>query len=148
MSTRSGTAPSSRRAGPGDCPSSRDPPAPGVEFEPPAERPEFPFWDRVEGRPALGNAPWDDYVPTTSECAFWYRLDEAPMRADGTLHPLAVIALCDLMPSSVGQRMGRGPRTWYPPSADLTVHLFGEARSEWLLEEPPTGADRLPADQR
>ena len=118
---------------PADCPSFRDPPPPGVDFEPPADRPEFPFWDRVEGRPALGNAPWDDYVPTTSECAFWYRLDEPPMRADGTLDPLAVIALCDLMPSSVGQRMGPGPRTWYPPSTDLTVHLFGEARSEWLL---------------
>ena len=30
-----------------------------------------------------------------------------------------------------------GPRTdlpyWLPPSADLTVHLLGEARSDWLL---------------
>jgi acyl-CoA thioesterase len=174
--------------GPADCPSFRDPPPPGVEFEPPPDRPEFEFWDRVEGRPAQGHAPWDDYVPTSSECAFWYRLDEPPMRADGTLDPLAVIALCDLMPSSVGERMGPGPRTWFPPSADLTVHLFGEARSEWLLaslrarratagyasvetalwdptdrslvahaaqvmflvfpEGAPTGADRLPADQR
>lgn len=117
--------------GPGDCPSFRDPPPEGVEQ--PADRPEFAFWDRVEGRAAMGHAPWDDYVPSSSECAFWYRFDEPPMRPDGTLDPLAVIALCDLMPSSVGERMGPGPRTWYPPSADLTVHLLGEARSDWLL---------------
>lgn len=23
--------------------------------------------------------------------------------------------------------------TWLPPSADLTVHVLGEARSEWVL---------------
>jgi acyl-CoA thioesterase len=114
------------------CPSFRDPPPPeaAARF---AERPPFAFWEQVEGRPALGNAPWDDYAPTTSECAFWYRFDEPPMRPDGTLDPLAVVALCDLMPSSVGQRMGPGQPDWYPPSADLTVHVLGEARSGWLL---------------
>lgn len=117
---------------PEDCPSFRDPPPPGLADDFP-ERPPFPFWEHVEGRPALGNAPWDDYVPSTSDCASWYRFDEPPMRPDGTLDPLAVIAMCDLMPSSVGQRMGPGARTWYPPSADLTVHLFEDARSEWLL---------------
>ena len=114
------------------CPSFRDPPPPGPADDFP-ERPPFEFWDHVEGRPALGNAPWDDYVPSSSECATWYRFDEPPMRPDGTLDPLAVIALCDLMPASVGQRMGPGARTWYPPSADLTVHVFEDARSEWLL---------------
>lgn len=117
---------------PEDCPSFRDPPPPGVADDFP-ERPPFEFWEHVEGRAALGNAPWDDYVPSASDCAHWYRFEEPPMRPDGTLDPLAVIALCDLMPSSVGQRMGPGARTWYPPSADLTVHLFEDARSEWLL---------------
>ena len=37
------------------------------------------------------------------------------------------------MPSSVGERMGPSRHPWYPPSADLTVHLFGEPRSDWLL---------------
>ena len=115
------------------CPSFRDPPPPGTMADDFPERPPFEFWDHVEGRPALGNAPWDDYVPSSSDCAFWYRFDEPPMRPDGTLDPLAVIALCDLMPSSVGQRMGPGAREWRPPSADLTVHLFEDARSEWLL---------------
>lgn len=110
------------------CPSFRDPRPPEVP-----ERPGFPFWDQVEGRAALGSAPWEHYVPASSECAHWYRFDEPPVRDDGTLDPLAVVALCDLMPSSVGQRMGPGTPEWYPPSADLTVHLFEDARSEWLL---------------
>lgn len=119
-------------AGPADCPSFRDPPPPEAadRFTP---RPTFPFWEHVEGRAALGHAPWDDEVTTSSECAHWYRFDDPPLRADGTLDPLAVVALCDLMPSSVRERMGPGQPEWYPPSADLTVHLLGEARSGWLL---------------
>ncbi|MGH9112618.1 MAG: acyl-CoA thioesterase [Acidimicrobiales bacterium] len=118
---------------PSDCPSFRDPlPEAAGDFE---RRPPFPFWENVEGRPALGHAPWDDYMPTSSDCACWYRFDEPPMLPDGTLDPYAVVALCDLMPSSVGERMGPGTPMWYPPSADLTVHLLGEARSEWLLAQ-------------
>ena len=116
---------------PHECPSFRDPlPPEAGELE---RRPPFAFWENVEGRPALGHPPWEDYVPTSSDCACWYRFDEPPMLADGTLDPLAVVALCDLMPSSVGERMGPGQPDWLPPSADLTVHLLAEARSEWLL---------------
>ena len=118
---------------PEDCRSFRDPVPDGVDFEFDEDRPPMPFWDMVEGRPAMGHAPWDDYVPSASDCAFWYRFEDPPTRPDGTLDPLAAIALCDLMPSSVGERMGPGQRDWYPPSADLTVHLFGEPRGEWLL---------------
>jgi acyl-CoA thioesterase len=113
-----------------ECPSFRDPlPEEAGEFEPRV----FPFWENVEGRAALGHAPWEDYAPTSSDWVHWYRFDEPPMLPDGTLDPLAVVALCDLMPSSVGERMGPGTPMWYPPSADLTVHLFGKARSEWVL---------------
>ncbi len=115
--------------GPQDCPSFRDPP-------PPEHRQQgnpVPFWENVEGRAAIGHAPWDPYVPETSHCAFWYRFDEPPMRPDGTLHPLAVLALSDLMPSSVNERMGPDQPEWWGPSTDLTVHMFEEARSEWLL---------------
>jgi acyl-CoA thioesterase len=112
------------------CPEFRDTLPPGSDL---ADLPPFAFWENVEGRPALGHASWEHYVPTSSECASWYRFVEPPMRPDGTLDPLAVIALCDLMPSSVGERMGPGQPEWAPPSADLTVHLLGEPRSPWLL---------------
>ena len=42
-------------------------------------------------------------------------------------------SLSDLMPSSVGQRMGPGRPDFYPPSADLTVHLLDVATGPWLL---------------
>jgi acyl-CoA thioesterase len=116
---------------PHECPSFRDPlPPEAGDFE---RRPPFAFWENVEGRPALGHPPWEEYVPTSSDCAAWYRFDEPPILADGSLDPFAVVALCDLMPSSVGERMGPGQPQWLPPSADLTVHLLAEARSEWLL---------------
>ena len=117
---------------PHECPSFRDD-APEEAIRP--ERPEFPFWDRVEGRPALGHAPWDDWVPTTSECATWFRFDTPPVRPDGSLDPLALVTLCDTMPGAVGERMGPGTPWWLPPSTDLTVHLLAPPRSEWLLAQ-------------
>jgi acyl-CoA thioesterase len=117
-------------ASPADAPSFRDPPPPEVTFD---EEEPFPFWEQVEGRPVMGRPPWEPFVPTSSDCAFWYAFDEAPLRPGGGLDPLAVVALSDLMPSSVGQRMGPLGRVWYPPSTDLTIHMFAEARSRWLL---------------
>jgi acyl-CoA thioesterase len=113
---------------PAECPSYRDPPPPGVEpFEP------RPFWTRVEGRAALGHAPWDDYVPEGSDVATWVRFDDPPLLEDGALDPLGVLTLADRMPGCVGEMMGPGREPWFAPSADLTVHLFEPARTEWLL---------------
>jgi acyl-CoA thioesterase len=113
---------------PGDCPSYRDPPPPGVDMGEP-----FPFWLRVEGRAALGHPPWAEYEPTTSDVGTWLRFDEAPRLADGSLDPLGVVTLADRMPGSVGERVGReGPR-WFAPSADLTVHLLEPLQTEWVL---------------
>jgi acyl-CoA thioesterase len=111
---------------PQECPSWRDVPN-EVGLVP------FNFWEHVEGRAASGHAPWEDYVPTTSERAAWFRFDEPPFTDDGELDPLALVTLCDTMPGAVGERMGPGPKPWLPPSADLTVHVLGRATSEWLL---------------
>jgi acyl-CoA thioesterase len=98
---------------------------------------QMPFWaERVEGRPAIGHAPWEEYVPDRAERAFWYRFDEPPLRADGSLDPLALVVLADTMPGAVSERVGRtGPleRTWFAPSIDLTVHLLDVCRSPWVL---------------
>lgn len=109
------------------CPSFRER-GPGSD-----ERPHFNFWDHVEGRAVEGHAPWEEYVPTTAQCASWYHFDEPPFLDDGVLDPLAVLTLCDTMPGAVGERMGTQGRPWLPPSADLTVHLLADARSEWLV---------------
>ena len=113
---------------PDGCPSYREPPPPGVEpFG------AWPFWTRVEGRAALGHAPWDEWTPSGSDVATWLRFDDPPRGDDGTLDPLAVVTLADRMPGCVGELMGPSPEPWFAPSADLTVHLLGPATTPWLL---------------
>ena len=113
---------------PEGCRSFRAPPPPGFE-----RRWRFTYWDNVEGRTAVGHAPWDEWEPTSSERAYWYRFDAPPTLADGRLDPLAVVTLCDTMPGAVGERLGPRVPAWLPPSADLTVHVVGDAGPGWLL---------------
>lgn len=113
---------------PAECRSYRDPFPPGVEpFDP------LPFWTRVEGRAALGHAPWEQFESAGSDVATWLRFDDPPRTEDGSLDPLALLTLSDRMPGSIGERLGQqGPR-WFAPSADLTVHLLEPLRTEWVL---------------
>ena len=97
-----------------------------------ATGPKFNFWEHVESRVAVGHFPWEEYEPIDSERVYWYRFDEPPF-IDGTLDPLAVVAMCDTMPGAVGERVGSGRDVWLPPSADLTVHHFADTSAEWLL---------------
>lgn len=117
---------------PQDCPSWRDLP-PEAENDEWSQRFSPTFWEHVEGRAAMGHAPWDVYEPTTSEKATWYHFDETPRLDDGRIDPLALVTLCDTMPGAVSERLGNDVGLWLAPSADLTVHLLGDARSEWLL---------------
>jgi acyl-CoA thioesterase len=106
------------------CPSFRD----NVKGAPLAS-----LWERIDARRARGHAPWDDYEPTSSEQAFWYRYEEQPALDGGQLDPLALIPLCDTMPGAVAERAGPDTPPWIAPSADLTVHILGAATAEWLL---------------
>lgn len=114
---------------PDDCPSYRDPPPDGVPtFEP------LRFWtERVEGRPAIGLAPWDPTPRTSSLSATWHRFDDPSVDDRGVIDPLAAVVVADTMPGAVGQRVGPTGEMWFSPSVDLTVHLLGEWRSEWVL---------------
>ena len=60
---------------------------------------------RIAARPS-GTRPWDDWEPTGSERAYWYRFDEPPVDDDGRWDPLSLVTLCDTMPGAVGERMG------------------------------------------
>jgi acyl-CoA thioesterase len=116
-------------APPDACPSFRDPPPDGVpRFDP------MPFWTHlVEGRAAIGHPPWEEYVPDRAERAAWYRFDQTPFLDDGTIDPLALVVLADTMPGAVGEKVGPGPRKWFAPSVDLTVHILDHCRSPWVL---------------
>jgi hypothetical protein len=113
---------------PEQCPSFRDPLPEGVVGFPPAS-----FWERLESRPAVGHAPWDQWEPTSSERVHCYRFDDPPVTEAGDWDPFALVALCDTMPGAVGERMGPGLPRWFGPSADLTVHILGNASAPWLL---------------
>jgi hypothetical protein len=63
---------------PEQCPSFRDPLPEGVTRFVSAS-----FWDRVEGRSALGHAPWDQWEPVSSERISWYRFDDPPVTDAG-----------------------------------------------------------------
>jgi acyl-CoA thioesterase len=80
------------------------------------------------------NAPWEDgWQAGRAEALRWMRFRKTPRAADGSLDPLALVALSDTMPPAIGQRLGPGSPAFYAPSCDLTAHLFGSTRDEWLL---------------
>ena len=119
-------------AGPDGLRSYRDPLPDGIEFD--FDGPLPAFWGQVvECRPAVATAPWEPWQEGPAERVFWYRLDEPPLQADGSLDPLASLVLCDTMPGAVDEKLGPAGGSWFGPSVDLTVHLFTSARPGWLL---------------
>lgn len=117
---------------PDELRSFRDPIPEGIDFE--FKRSQMPFWERViDGRLALGRAPWDAYVDGPAEVGVWYRPDDPPIRPDGLLDPLAPIVMCDMMPGSVNQKVEPTDEIWFGPSADYTIHLFGDVEPGWHL---------------
>lgn len=117
--------------GPDECTSFRD----GPDDSDWDKRFDATFWDQIEGRFAIGRPWWDDepVARRSAEKAYWYRFEELPLRDDGTYDPLALVVLADTMPGSVGERVGPRDVLWLSPSADLTVHILGEATSEWIF---------------
>jgi acyl-CoA thioesterase len=115
--------------GPEGMRSFRDPVPEGIDFEFPA--PLMPFWANiVEVKRAVGRNPWEPVTGGPAEVAYWYRIDDPPLRADGTIEERGLIALCDMMPQALAEKI---PEGWLGPSTDYTIHLFRRPRPGWLL---------------
>jgi acyl-CoA thioesterase len=117
--------------GPDGLRSYRDPIPEGVDFE--FDGDPMPFWDEViECRPAMGRPPWEPQEPGPAEMAYWYRLDDPPVGADGLLDTAGLLVMCDTMPGAVSQRLDRD-QAWFGPSVDLTFHQFRSVPPGWVL---------------
>ena len=121
---------------------SRTPPeAPAPEMAPLPEDPppEFrrfraSFFDQVEMRPVRMNPSWrPDWKAGAAEAVRWMRYRRAPRLADGTIDPLALVALSDTMPPAIIQKLGPGTPMFFAPSVDLTAHVLESTREEWIL---------------
>jgi acyl-CoA thioesterase len=117
--------------GPEDCVSYRDPPPPESGMP---DEPTFPFWKEViEGRPALGHAPWDMSIRGAAEVATWFRFEHFPGDEHGLFDPLALLVAADMMPNAVFEKLGPTEIEWFAPSVDLTVHVAGVPTGDWIL---------------
>ncbi|HZO10276.1 MAG TPA: thioesterase family protein [Myxococcota bacterium] len=109
------------------CPPPGDPPLGYQRFR-------ASFFEQVETRNVRMRAPWETgWEGGRAEAVRWMRFRRAPRLADGTLDPLALVALSDTMPPSIGQRLGPEWPHFYAPSIDHTVHPLATTRDEWLL---------------
>ena len=118
-------------APPEECVSFRDPPPPESGLD---SMPQFGFWREVlEGRPALGHAPWDTSERGAAEVATWFRFDHTPEDDSGRFDQLALLVAADMMPSAVFEKVEPISEKWFAPSVDLTVHLVGIPTSTWIL---------------
>ena len=116
---------------PDDCVSYRDPPPPESGLP---DEPMFPFWrDVIEGRPALGHAPWDTSARGAAEVATWIRFEHFPGDEHGGFDQLALLVAADMMPSAVFEKVEPTETGWFAPSVDLTVHLAGLPTGTWIL---------------
>ena len=116
---------------PHECVSYRDPPPPESGMP---DGPRFAFWtDVLEGRPALGHAPWDPSERGAAEVATWFRFEHPPADEQGSFDRLALLVAADMMPSAVFEKVGTSENGWFAPSVDLTVHLVDVPTGDWIL---------------
>ncbi len=103
------------------------------EWPHPPNKP-IPFFGNFEERKALGHA-WSetDWPAGPPRYARWMRYLQPPRSDDGTLDVLAYPPVIDMMPPSVLQGLLPGERAFLAPSLDLTVHIYGTTKRDWLL---------------
>lgn len=94
-----------------------------------------PLFDHFDMRPAVGVLPWEPgWRPgAPARYARWSRYQEAPLLADGTLDPLALLPMADLPGPSVWVRYGPDEPVRGLLSLEMTFDVLGPVRDEWVL---------------
>lgn len=112
-----------------ECPLPEDPP-------PPYDSWRAPVFDNFEWRRVRGHAVWhtDWEAGGPAEFVRWIRLREPAVLPSGELDPLSYLALADMMPAGIGQKLGPGYPIFWGFSCDLTLHFFATTRCEWILQ--------------
>lgn len=100
----------------------------------------FPFMQNFNCRLAEGYPFWEPEFPPgafggprPARFSRWMRYLIPQRLADGTLDPLALPPIADMMPTSLTQKLGPEAPRFYAPSLDLTVHFFEPVQTDWLL---------------
>lgn len=92
------------------------------------------FISNYDARLAIGHHWWArDWSGGAAKMARWIRYLRPPTVADGSLDPLAIPPVVDVMPAALWEGVGPRMTRWIAPSLDLTVHFVAPAQSEWLL---------------
>lgn len=103
----------------------------------------LPFMQNFECRLAEGYPFWEANFPPAgfggranaghARFSRWMRYLIAQNLPDGTLDPLALPPIADMMPTSLTQKLGPDAPRFIAPSLDLTLHFFEPVTTEWIL---------------
>lgn len=95
---------------------------------------DWAFSEHLDMRLAHGQPWWEEDWPAgPARVGRWVRYHVPQRREDGSLDPLAIPPIADLMPTALHQRLGPRRQRYHVPSLDLTIHFLDPTRSEWLL---------------
>lgn len=95
----------------------------------------YEFFKNFEMRLAEGNEWWKPGWAPSPEARYsrWVRYLTEPRLSDGTLDPLAIPPVVDLMPTALLQKLGPDHPRYFAPSLDLTVHFLEPAKTPWIM---------------
>lgn len=100
---------------------------------PKRERP-YTFFDRFDDRVARGHTWADkDWSAGAARSARWLKYSRPVRAADGSLDPIAIPPIVDLMPGALLQALGPQTPRFFAPSLDLTVHILEPSPRDWML---------------
>jgi acyl-CoA thioesterase len=105
-----------------------------IESAPPIPEDRHAFFRNIESRLAFGPRWWEGgWNAGPARYGRWARYKVPQRLPAGTIDPLSLPPIIDLMPAAVLAKVGPDHERFLAPSLDLTVHFLYRTASEWLL---------------